>query len=453
MPPERQRPHTLGKVRNANEISNRDVRSFLRNPFAKPGPGKLTLVHDAGISLTNKDRSARSSDVPPHIFAAIQTPVRRPEISPKDRSETVLAPTKEEADAANAGKDAPRGVAKILIDAAKNHPVITVVAATPVLAGAVYTIPQVHRPVNSEVAGWWNSIAEGVKSKYDSFTNKQSSIFQAPPGRNPDTSSISPDPSRLLEIRPYIQQVKLPGKEEVRLIPFPSLFTFRLEYEPPITEKIKVFTPEYPDGTMIETTTSRIPNIYMQGYVLAKEQDLDGSVFIAVGIPKDENQLFSSENLDKPDTTQVDDRIDGITGVIVWLKIPNLIDYQRPLGPQMGWSLPDTSGIKSVLNDTTDPNEIFRYIKIGDAVYAGGYNPPYTDDKGLDTLQQNYQQKKGKIPYEEAKQQYLALGNKNSTTVRKMLEDARKGNVSLREQLETRRYTINADYLKFVVNN
>ena len=283
-------------------------------------------------------------------------------------------------------------------------------------------------------------------------------LEKIPPGRENLQENLAPAiiEGKLPEITPYIQQVKSPGKEETSLIPFPSVFNFRLKEEPPITQNIKVFTPAHPEGTMIENATPRLPNIYMQGYVLAKEQSPDGSVLIALGIPKDENKLFSNEDLDKPGITQIDDKVNnnGISNLIIWVAIQDFFaDSQKPLKPSFGWSLPETNGIRSILNETTDPKEIFKYIREGDPVYAGGYNPPYENDKFIDLLDENYKKRKGNITYEEAKREYLDLGNQNLGTIQRVLEDIAKGNVSLRKQLDEKRYIIQARSFNFVVSN
>lgn len=330
--------------------------------------------------------------------------------------------------------------------------------------GAVYATTQ-HE--SDSAAAAHEQVPSGFTEHLKAFSENPAPVKRLtaiPPGRENIQENLPPANSegKLPEINPYIQHVKSPGKEEIKLIPFSNVFTFRLEEKPTITQTIKVFTPEHPDGTMIEAPIPRIPHVYAQGYVFAKEQTANGSVLIAVGIPKDVYKLFSNEDLDKPDTTQIEpthgneiisDGEYSINNIIVWFRMPNLADYQQPLRPNLGWSFPDKNGVRSVMNDTTDPNEIFEYIKIGDAVYAGGYTPFSSNDRRPETLGLNYQNKKGRVPYEEAKQLYLDLANQNMAIVRKMLEDVKTGNISLREQLETKKYIINADYLQFVVGN
>ncbi len=332
--------------------------------------------------------------------------------------------------------------------------------------GVYDKIPPVHESINTlgqDLSDRWNSIGGGTnKSEDGSFTNKQpptenvisSHKFEVPPPLRPDKPE-SVKNGELPEIIPYIQEYRAGEIGETRFIAFPGVFTFRLEAEPPITRTFKVFNREHPEGTLVESTTPRPPSIYMQGYVLAKEKNPDGSVLIAIGISKDGDKLFFNEDIDKQGATLLDfydGKMGGISNVIVLLKINNFADYQYPLQPSMGWSLPNQTNNKSQ-STTNDPSELFTYIQIGDPVYAGGYNPPYADDKKLDDLQQNYQQKKGKISYEEARELYLALGNQNVETLQEILKDAKEGNTSLREHLEKKRYVIQANSLRFIVRN
>ena len=370
-------------------------------------------------------------------------------IAPPRPREKELAPppTPEEIKAANAGELAPRGILKKVLDTAKKHPVVTTGATLAAIAGGFAAV----EAYQGNIPGQHRSVDQSISSSENPAPVKRLTVI--PPGRENVQENLSPvtTEGKLPEIKPYIQQFKLGGVGETQSAPFPGDFVFRLKKEPPITEKVKEFTPDHPEGIFIENTTIQNPNIYIQGYVLAKEKASDGSVLIALGIPGGESELFSAEHLDRPGTTRVDEEMGRISNTIVWLKINNFTDYQQPLQPFLGWSLPNQTNARQSV--TNDPNEIFKYIRTGDPVYAGGYRPTYSGDKNLDILQQNYQQKKGKIPYEEAKQQYLTLGNQNVATIQKMLEDTRAGNISLRKQLETKRYIIQTDSLRFVPRN
>lgn len=94
------------------------------------------------------------------ITTPLPLPVRERELAPP--------PTKEEVRAANAGELAPRGITKKLLDAAKNHPVVTVGATAAVIAAGFAAveayqgnIPGIHRSVD-QGSSFDNKAIEGV---------------------------------------------------------------------------------------------------------------------------------------------------------------------------------------------------------------------------------------------------------------------------------------------------
>lgn len=155
MPPERQKPDIPDVKKNPQKGN---PLSFLKHPLAKqenPIP-----AYETGTPTNPGISSSNNADTKPNVFAITKTPVRIPETPSKDRGGTVPVPTKKEVKAANAGEYAPRGITRIMLDTAKNHPVGTGLAAAAALTAAAYAMPAIHEEVNSNVADWWKSIGD-----------------------------------------------------------------------------------------------------------------------------------------------------------------------------------------------------------------------------------------------------------------------------------------------------
>ena len=450
-------PRTLGESAKRPSLFDK-VRTPFKKADVNPGPNRSNSIISHALDSTRRTLAGIGDSLPqlqrPVVLARTgrvasptrpaDVPVRRPIDVPKPP----VAPQKPDA----IKKPVKKGVDRFVPQ--------SLVLRVGLAAGTILGVGGVGYGIYQHTAGAHDEVPSGFTDHLQTFSGNSAPITklkEIPPGRTilPQTTSaigdVQSDPA-LIDTQGKLIGTKLPevtpivGKGAMSS----SVFNFRLEERPPITRTFKQFTPEHPEGMMVKDTVHVTPGISMQGYVIAKEQAPDGSIFIALGILEHDDKPF--ENIDKPGATRVDlndNKIGVASPIVVWLHIPNLPDYQYPLQPFLAWGSAD----RSRESQTSDPNEIFNYIKVGDPVQAGGYSPPFPNDEKLTVLQQNYQQKKGKVSYEEARQEYLALGNQNVETLQKILADAKTGNVSLRQQFERRRYTIQTRSFSFVVGN
>lgn len=428
-------------------------------------PNKLVPAYETGTP-TNPDTSNINVNAKPNVFAITRTPARPPETTLTERSQTASAPTQEETRAANAGEYAPRGFTKIMLNTAKNHPVRTSLAATAALTAAAYTIPAIHEQVNSSVAGWWNSIGEGVKSEYDSLTNKQSPVFQeVPAGRTPDTAVSQADLTELPSITPYqdshFNELNAPG------------ISFRLEEKPPVEKPAtKVFRNGVEDPSLEKPYIEYFSAfVNIKGYIVAKELSADGSVMLAIEVPKNNNP-FTSGDLDKnftefdkylpsnpnplptPDNLADNGNEGVIKGIIVWLKI----DVKSPFGLSGVWQTSfDKPNAGHPGRVTLDPKEVYRYIMVGDPVMSRGYDPQFSSNDSnspYGSIDKNLKEKyEDPNAYEQARQKLMDITASNKTTIQRIKEDAKTGNVSIGDQLRQKLYIIEIGELTFVPHN
>ena len=224
---------------------------------------------------------------------------------------------------------------------------------------------------------------------------------------------------------------------------------FRLEERPAISHTYRRVT-DGVAGPPVETVTPRNAYIGINGYVIVKEIHPDGNVFLAVYVPG-KNGLPSQDDLDKSilllkNTT--DDGNEGkISGAIVWIKAENFEGYSEPFVFSSGWN--ENTTLRGEREKVTNiPEDLFRYIEIGDPVRAGAILQMLPWAENL--LVKNYQEKENHLIYKEAEEKYLSIVNSNAEILQRMLADTKTGGVSLEEQFETKRYVLQVDDVRFV---
>ena len=267
-----------------------------------------------------------------------------------------------------------------------------------------------------------------------------------PPNREPseDTSPQHMSIDQLSTVKEYTAEYSPDGTYNN----FQPVIGFILEErsEPNISRRVtsKGLEP-------VKTEFTRYAAVGINGYTIGKEIQPDGDVFLAIYAPG-KNGLSNQDDLDQRILSVekiTDDANEGkISGAIVWIKAENFKGYSEPFSFNSNWHESSTNEYDGSKN-TNIPEELFKYIGIGgDPVRAVGLLqiPPWAEK----LLVENYQGKKNHLTYDEAQEKYLSIVNSNAATVQKMLEDAKTGGVSLREQLETKRYVLQVNNVRFV---
>jgi len=201
----------------------------------------------------------------------------------------------------------------------------------------------------------------------------------------------------------------------------------------------------------IKQEYTRYPIMGVNGYTIGKEIQPDGNVFLAVYVPG-ENGLSNPDGAENSSLSVENTTDDGkqgkISNAIVWLKAENFGGYSLPFSFNSSWDQSSTNRHDED-KKTNIPEELFKYIEIGDPVRtAGGMLQihPWAED----LLVKNYQEQKNHLTYEKAREKYSNIVNNNTETLQTMLEDAKTGGISLKEQFESKRYVIQISNVRFV---
>lgn len=229
--------------------------------------------------------------------------------------------------------------------------------------------------------------------------------------------------------------------------------TFRLEKRQPVPYTYKDITPNglVPHTIMMD----RHPFILINGYVVKKELNPEGNIFLAIEIPG-KNGFFTQDSMDKPSLSadEITDNGNGgkISNTIVWLEIKDFKkysqkEYSAPFIFNASWN-EQTVGTQTSERNTNIPQELFKYTKVGDPILA--IPLPQLESWAEKNLTKNYKEQKNRIPYDEAIEKYSEIVGSNTATIQKMLEDAKTGGPSLREQLKNKTYVFEPWDLSFV---
>lgn len=226
--------------------------------------------------------------------------------------------------------------------------------------------------------------------------------------------------------------------------------TFRLEERPDVQRTAKIF---HPDGTVEDRviTDKLLPSADLNGYLIQKELQDDGSVMLAIEIPGKDGEPFAPQDIDtKPssiDQLREAGNAGNLNGFIVWLKLEDFVGYKMPFGFHAAWRLNDL-GHKSE-QMTNMPKGVFDNIRTGDPVKA--WANPNISSVTQQLLDQNYRQSAGNLSYEEAQKRFLDRVNGNGATIKKMIADAQSGSApSLGQQLREKTYTLQVSGVDFV---
>jgi len=226
---------------------------------------------------------------------------------------------------------------------------------------------------------------------------------------------------------------------------FQPKIKFRLEEQPPVPYTYRSVSLDGVAGPPVETVRPRNPYIEVVGYVIGKQINLDENVFLAIEVPEGENGLINQDDIDKSLLSAKNTTDDGnegeISSVIVWLEMINVVDYSPPFSFFSSWHESTTARSESE-QWTNIPKELFKYIEIGDPIRA--WAPPQITPWAQDELTKNYKQNN------QAQEEYLSIVNSNAATIKRMVEDAKTGSVTLEEQLDTKRYLLQVDGVRFV---
>lgn len=167
----------MSPIESKEPRGRRHPLSFLKRPFK--GPGNLVPAYGTGAPAGPDVSSTNNADANPNVSAITQIP-KRPKTPSGGRDGTGNDPTQEEAKDANAGGLAPRGLARVLENAA-NHPLIAggiVITAAGISAG-IANRAAIIRSVDTlgqGVADRWNSLrGDEVPSTFDN--NPESAKF------------------------------------------------------------------------------------------------------------------------------------------------------------------------------------------------------------------------------------------------------------------------------------
>lgn len=226
---------------------------------------------------------------------------------------------------------------------------------------------------------------------------------------------------------------------------------FRIKEQPPVPYTYKNVTP---DGLEPHTIMMDQPSfIRINGYVIRKEVSPEGNILLAVEVPG-KNGLFNQNDIDKSllsTETFTDNRhYDKISGAIVWLKIENFEGYSWPFGFSSSWNV--ASSAKRESNKITNiPGELLKYLRVGDPMNA--IAEPELTAWGEEKLVKNYKNRKNHLTYDQAREKYSNMVDGNAATIQRMLEDAKAGGVSLKDQLESKRYVLQVREANFVPRN
>lgn len=191
------------------------------------------------------------------------------------------------------------------------------------------------------------------------------------------------------------------------------------------------------------------PNgVSISGYLIATETNPDGSAMLAVEVPG-KNGLFTQNDIGTSPTSVENISSDGnegrVSGVIVWVRVPDLSGYSLPFASDVVWNQ-DFSSLRS--NKSTNlPHQLIKYARVGDPTKIVA-KTHISDAQAL--LDKNYKENTSNMPYEQALMEYSNLVDANASTIQRMLEDASKGGVSLRDQLTGKSYVISSLMVTFV---
>lgn len=272
--------------------------------------------------------------------------------------------------------------------------------------------------------------------------------FDVNPPSRPEDTQIAPD--QLPTVDRYRQYINGGTADN-----FNAQITFRLEERPSVEKTIKVF---YPDGTEKDEviTEKFIPTAMMEGYLIQKELQADGSVMLAIEIPGKDGQPFTQADIDKKPSSIDQLRENGnegnLNGFIVWLKLQNFAGsgYKLPFVFNSAWL--NSDGASKSERNTNIPKEAFNWMRIGDPINAWLYTQLYSSNNNF--LVDNYQKSQGNLSYEEALSEYANIVNSNGNTVKKMIADAQSGNPpSLKQQLTEKPYILNAQEADFFIRS
>lgn len=261
-----------------------------------------------------------------------------------------------------------------------------------------------------------------------------------PPLRLPDLSSQNVTTNQLPSIDQYTRYAEGGNYDN-----FNPGIDFRLEERPSVEINVRT-----PDGGTKKDIRRIFPYIIIDGYLIQKELNPDGSVMLAVEIPGKDG-LFTQDDIDKAPLSLDESSEDGnsgkLNGAIVWLKLESVEGLTGPFSYSSAWYEDDRLERRS--NRTTNiPEEMFKHVRIGDPIFAGAYNG--IDSFTQQQLEENYLNQQGPLPYDEARKRWQELISRNASALQQTLDDVKTGNVTLEQQLKEKRYVFevhSADFL------
>lgn len=242
---------------------------------------------------------------------------------------------------------------------------------------------------------------------------------------------------------------ELPTIKEYRDVRFTPGISFRLEEKPPVEIDYRT-----PDGGTKKAMRYFPSWLGVHGYLLQKELNPDGSVMLAVEVPVN-NEPFSQDDIGKTLLSRTQNYEEGnfgkLNGAIVWLKLESAEGLTGPFTSSFAWYKDqegfDGFGARRSGRITNIPSEMFKYANIGDPISAvGSISIDFAAQQQLD---KDYLEQQGQLAYDEAQKRYQALVDHNASALRQMLDDAQVGNVTLRQQLEEKRYVITTSSADF----
>lgn len=294
----------------------------------------------------------------------------------------------------------------------------------------------------------YQQYVESTDSSNNSSVITADGFDDKPPVRPENLSRTAPD--QLPLITQYTEYYKGGNVDN-----FNIGLIFRLRERPPAERTI--FAPGGVDPKIV--TEHFLPTAIMYGYLIQKELQADGSVMLAIEIPGRDGRPFTQEDINTAPLSlykwinngkEGEEGNEGILrGAIVWLKIENFIGYKLPFIFDSSWNYPDRG--RESAKFTNIPDEMFKYLRIGDPLRA--YAVTQLTSSSNQDLIDNYQNRTGNVSYEDAQEKFRKITDGNTLTIQKMIEDAKSGNISLKDQLEKKTYVLQAVGVDFVIRS